>query len=189
MIDSYLPSARKQFAYYKLLGEKAIAQLSDEELFWQPNPDSNSVAIIVKHLWGNMLSRWTDFMDSDGEKSWRQREAEFEADVQDRAELMAKWEEGWQCLFTAIEPLSTTDLERVVYIRNQGHTVCEAINRQLCHYSYHIGQIVQIGKQLRGADWQSLTIPRGASAQYNAEKFAQDKHRENYTDEFLRKNG
>lgn len=185
MSDSYFTSARKQFAYYKMLGEKTIAQLPDEALFWQPDPTTNSIAIIVKHLWGNMLSRWTDFLDSDGEKDWRERDAEFNADIADRAELMEKWEAGWACLFQAIEPLSATDLERIVHIRNQGHTVCEAINRQLCHYAYHIGQIVYIGKQLRGADWESLTIPRGASAQFNAEQFEKGERRENFTDKYL----
>ena len=186
MFDSYLPSARKQFAYYKMLGEKTMARLSDAELFWRPDPTTNSIATIVNHLWGNMRSRWTDFLDSDGEKPWREREAEFDTDIADRAELLEKWEAGWACLFKAIEPLSATDLERIVYIRNQGLTVCEAINRQMCHYAGHIGQIVYIGKQLRGAEWESLSIPRGTSAQYNAEKFAREKRRENYTDEFLK---
>jgi hypothetical protein len=183
MSVSYLKSAQKQLTHYRQLGENTFAQLSDDQLFWQPNTESNSIAIIVKHLWGNMLSRWTDFLDTDGEKAWREREAEFDADITDRAEMMTKWAAGWECVFTALEPLSATDMERVVYIRNEGHTVCEAINRQLCHYAYHVGQIVYIGKQLRGADWTSLSIPRGASAQYNAERFDREKRRDNFTGE------
>lgn len=179
---AYLSSARKQFAYYKLLGEKTFAQLSDEELFWQHNADTNSVATIVKHLWGNMLSRWTDFLTADGEKEWRQREAEFENDVRSREVMLAKWEEGWACLFTALDGLTDDDLERIIHIRNEGHTVLEAINRQLAHYPYHVGQIVHIGKMLRGEAWKSLSIPRGGSASFNADKFSKPKHRGHFTD-------
>jgi len=181
----YLASTRKQFAYYKLLGEKTFTQLSDDELFWQHNADTNSVATIVKHLWGNMRSRWTDFLTSDGEKEWRDREAEFDNDVRTREAMLAKWEEGWACLFGALEPLTDADLGRIIHIRNEGHTVLEAINRQLAHYPYHVGQIVHIGKMLRGDAWQSLSIPRGKSQDFNADKFSKPKHRGHFTDGVL----
>ncbi len=181
----YISSARKQFAYYKLLGEKTFAQLSDEELFWQHNADTNSVATIVKHLWGNMRSRWTDFLTSDGEKPWRDREAEFDNDVRAREAMLAKWEEGWACLFAALETLTDADLGRIIHIRNEGHTVLEAINRQLAHYPYHVGQIVHIGKMLRGEHWKSLSIPRGKSQDFNADMFSKPKHRGHFTDGVL----
>lgn len=184
-MPGYLESARKQFAYYKLLGERTFAQLNDQELHWQYNAGTNSVATIVKHLWGNMRSRWTDFLTSDGEKEWRDREAEFDNDVPTREAMLAKWEEGWACLFCAIGPLNDDDLGRIVHIRNEGHTVLEAINRQLAHYPYHVGQIVHIGKMLRGEAWQSLSIPRGGSAAFNADKFAKPKHRGHFTDGVL----
>lgn len=185
MSTGYLESVHKQFAYYKLLGEKTFAQLSDDELHWQHNADCNSVATIVKHLWGNMLSRWTDFLTTDGEKDWRDREAEFDNDRPTRDAMLAQWEEGWVCLFIALDGLRMEDLERIIYIRNQGHTVMEAINRQLAHYPYHVGQIVHIARMLRGDAWQSLSIPRGKSADYNAEKFEQPKHRGHFTDGLL----
>lgn len=182
MNTGHLSSARKQFAYYKLLGEKTFAQLGDEELYWQHNADTNSVATIVKHLWGNMLSRWTDLLTTDGEKEWRQRETEFDNDLRTREVMLAKWEEGWACLFSALDGLTDADLERIVHIRNEGHTVLEAINRQLAHYPYHVGQIVHIGKMLRGEEWQSLSIPRGRSAEFNADKFSRPRHRGHFTD-------
>jgi hypothetical protein len=185
MQPDYLQSVRKQFEYYKMLGEKTIDQLSDEQLFWQYNAESNSIASIVKHLWGNMLSRWTDFLTTDGEKPTRNREAEFDNDIKDRAELLQKWNEGWECLFAAIDSVNADNIETVIYIRNMGHTVTEAINRQLAHYPYHIGQIVFIGKMALNEQWASLSIPRGNSATYNAGKFAKPKHKEHFTDEFL----
>jgi hypothetical protein len=182
---NYLESVRKQFAYYQMLGEKTFEQLSEEQLFWRYNAHSNSIAIIVKHLWGNMLSRWTDFLEADGEKQWRDRETEFEQTIQNRVELLQKWEEGWQCLFQALDQVTSDNLEQLIYIRNQGHTVMEAINRQLAHYAYHVGQIVFIGKMLRGEQWQSLSIPRGQSEAFNAEKFSQPAQRQHFTDEYL----
>ena len=184
-MDSYLQSARKQFGYYKMLGDKTFAQLPDEKLFWQYNGNSNSIGTIVKHLWGNMRSRWTDFLTSDGEKEWRKRDAEFDNDIQSREELLQKWNEGWDCLFTALNSLGTQDLETIIYIRNQGHTVTEAINRQLAHYAYHVGQIVFLGKMLANNNWTSLSIPKGNSNQYNADKFYRPKHTGHFTDEFL----
>jgi len=186
-MENYVESAKKQFAYYKQLGERTIHQLSDEELFWQYNPASNSIAIIVKHLWGNMLSRWTDFLTTDGEKDWREREAEFKAsDLENRSDLLEKWEEGWQRLFTALDSLTPENFETTIYIRNMGHTVPEAINRQLAHYAYHVGQIVYIGRMQKGESWQSLSIPKGQSAAYNAKKFSEPKRRGDFSDEYLK---
>ena len=185
MAPDYLSSARKQFEYYKLLGDKTFAQLPDEALFWQYNPKSNSIAVIVQHLWGNMLSRWTDFLTADGEKEWRDRDAEFEHGIQTREELLTKWEAGWACLFTALDSITEANWDTTVYIRNQGHSVTEAVNRQLAHYPYHVGQIVFIGKMALDAHWQSLSIPRGNSQGYNAEKFAQPKRTAHFTDEYL----
>lgn len=185
MSTGYLESVIKQFEYYKLLGEKTFAQLPDDKLFWQYNADSNSIATIVKHLWGNMLSRWTDFLTTDGEKEWRNRDGEFENDITTREELLQKWNEGWKVFLDTLKSLKEEDLQRIIYIRNQGHTVMEAINRQLAHYPYHVGQIVFAGKM--GAEaWQSLSIPKGNSKQFNAEKFAQPKHKAHFTDEFLK---
>jgi hypothetical protein len=187
MTTDYLESVRKQFEYYKMLGDKTFSQLQDDKLFWQYNEDSNSIATIVKHLWGNMLSRWTDFLTTDGEKEFRNRDAEFENDIESREELLAKWNEGWDCLFKAINSLTTDDLDKIIYIRNQGHTVTEAINRQLAHYPYHIGQIVFIGKMLSENGWNSLSIPRGNSKAFNDNKFSQPKQRGHFTDDFLGK--
>jgi Protein of unknown function (DUF1572) len=183
---NYLESVRQQFEYYKLLGEKTFAQLADEHLFWQYNSESNSIANIVKHLWGNMLSRWTDFLTTDGEKTWRDRDAEFENDFVTRQQLLEKWNEGWACLFAAINSITEADLGKIIYIRNQGHTVAEAINRQLAHYPYHIGQIVFIGK-LCAEKWNSLSIPKNHSLAYNSQKFAQEQRIEHFTKEFLDK--
>jgi hypothetical protein len=182
-MKNYLESVIKQFEYYRSLGEKTMAQLPDEALFRQFNPESNSIATIVKHLAGNMLSRWTDFLTTDGEKETRNREAEFDNDLATRDEVLEQWNKGWQCLFDALNNLQPEDLERIVYIRNQGHTVMEAINRQLAHYPYHIGQIVFIGKLILDDQWQSLSIPRGKSSEYNADKFAQPKQRKHFTEE------
>jgi hypothetical protein len=168
----YLESARKEFDYYKQLGEKTFAQLTDAQLFQQLNEDSNSIATLVKHLWGNMLSRWTDLLTTDGEKEWRKRDEEFENDILTRAALLEKWEAGWACLFKALHSLTENDLLKVIYIRNQPHTLLEAINRQLAHYPYHIGQIVFIGKVLTRDQWISLSIPKGASKEFNQDMFS-----------------
>lgn len=171
----YLQSIKKQFNYYKSLGEKAMEQMPDEALFWQYNAESNSVAMIVKHLHGNMLSRWTDFLTTDGEKSWRKRDAEFENDLQTREQVLALWNEGWNCFENSINALTDNDLATVIYIRNEGQTVTDAINRQLAHYPYHVGQIVHIGKMVCDENWNSLSIPRNQSNTYNADKFAKEK--------------
>jgi Protein of unknown function (DUF1572) len=185
MTTDYLESVKKQFAYYKMLGEKTFDQLTDEQFFWQFNEASNSIATIIKHLAGNMLSRWTDFLTSDGEKEWRNRDAEFDNDITTRDELLEKWNAGWACLFDALNSLTQEDLQKEIYIRNMGHTVMEAINRQLAHYPYHIGQIVFIGKMVCNDSWASLSIPKGKSTDYNADKFSKPKHKEHFTNEFL----
>jgi len=185
MENNYLDSVKKQFEYYKLLGERIIAQLSDEELFWQYNEESNSIAVIVKHLWGNMLSRWTDFLTADGEKEWRNREEEFESSFQNRAELLEKWDAGWKCLFDELGAINEDDFETIIYIRNLGHSIVEAINRHLAHYAYHIGQMAYIGRMIKGADWKSLSIPKGQSAAYNQQKFSKPRRKEHFTKEFL----
>jgi len=184
---NYLKSAHRQFDYYKLLGEKALSQLEDEALFYSANDASNSIAIIVQHLAGNMLSRWTNFLTEDGEKPWRERDEEFEMVLQTREEVFQFWEKGWHCLFAALESITEDDLERIIYIRNEGHTVLEAINRQIAHYSYHVGQIVYIAKLLVGENWKSLSIPKRQSSHYNESKFAQEKGIRHFTEEEIRR--
>ncbi|WPR73060.1 DUF1572 domain-containing protein [Flavobacterium sp. NG2] len=187
MDTNYLESATKQFEYYKMLGDKTFDQIPDENLLWKFNEESNNIAIIVNHLSGNMLSRWTDFLTSDGEKEWRHRDAEFENDIKNKEELIQKWNQGWNCLFDALNALKEEDLSKTIYIRNQGHSVTEAINRQLAHYPYHVGQIVFIGKMICKEKWTSLSIPKGNSNNYNAEKFSKEKHNEHFTEEYLKK--
>lgn len=187
MTTDYLDSAKKQFEYYKMLGEKTFSQLPDEKLFWTFNEESNSIATIVKHLHGNMMSRWTDFLTTDGEKEWRNRDAEFDHDIKTRNELLEKWNDGWTCLFTALNSLTEQDLQKEIFIRNQGHSITEAINRQLAHYPYHIGQIVFIGKMVCNENWTSLSIPKGNSQRYNADMFSKPKHTEHFTTEFIKK--
>ncbi|MEM6629725.1 MAG: DUF1572 family protein [Bacteroidota bacterium] len=182
---SFLDHVIKQFKYYKQLGDHTFEQLEEAHLFWQYNKASNSIAIIVKHLWGNMRSRWTNFLTTDGEKPWRNRDSEFEADFENREELMQKWEEGWKCLFEALQEINTGNFDQLVYIRNTGHTIPEAVDRQLAHYAYHVGQIVYIGRMLKGDDWMSLSVPKGQSRAYNEKKFSQPKHKGFFTDEFL----
>lgn len=183
MKNSYLNSIKKQFEYYKSLGDKTFAQLSEKEMFEQLNDNSNSVAIIIKHIAGNMLSRWTNFLTEDGEKSWRNRDDEFINTYKTKSDVLNAWEKGWQCLFDAINPLVESDLEKIIYIRNQGHTVTEAISRQLCHYSYHVGQIVFIGKLIKKEEWKSLSIAKNASKTYNDQKFDKQKSRKHFTED------
>jgi len=182
-MQSYLESVKKQFEYYKSLGDKTFQQLTEEQLFWQPEEESNSVGIIVNHMVGNMLSRWTNFRTEDGEKDWRNRDAEFEDRIKNKEDLLREWEKGWDCLFLAINPLNDSDLEELIYIRNMGHTITEAINRQLAHYAYHVGQIVFIGKLATNIKWQSLSIPKGGSKLYNQDKFNKPKERKHFTDD------
>lgn len=184
-MQTYLTSVIKEFRYYKDLGERAFRQIPDENLNWSPGEESNSISVIVKHLHGNMLSRWTDFLNSDGEKEWRQRDAEFESDGFSREVLNKKWKEGWQCLFDALESLEQDDLEKIIYIRNQGHSVIEAINRQLAHYACHVGQIIYLSRMIAGGRWESLSIPKGKSSDHNREKFSADKEKRHFTDDLL----
>lgn len=183
----YLESIKKQFQYYKTIAEKAIEQLEEHQLFEAKNEDNNSIATIIKHLSGNMLSRWTDFLTSDGEKEWRNRDAEFENNLQTKASVLKEWSKGWNCFFEAIDGLKPENLSEIIYIRNEGHTVLEAINRQLAHYPYHIGQIVFIAKQLKNSEWNSLSIPKNNSDKYNSDKFLKEKSIKHFTDEELNK--
>ncbi|MEO6190708.1 MAG: DUF1572 family protein [Saprospiraceae bacterium] len=167
MDADFLKSAIAQFKVYKNLGEKTFAQLNDTQIAWKYNEESNSIVIIVNHLHGNMNSRWTDFLTTDGEKEWRKRDQEFENKLLDKSELIKIWEEGWKCLFDTLESLNNSDLNKTVLIRNQKLSVLDAILRQLAHYSYHVGQIVFIGKMICYDGWESLSIPKGKSQNYN----------------------
>lgn len=184
--NNYLVSITKQFTYYKDLAEKAIEQLCEEQLFERVNQQSNSIAMIVNHLCGNMHSRFTDFLTTDGEKPSRNRDAEFAQPQFTKDQMMELWHNAWACLFTSLAALSVEDLSSVVYIRNQGHTVIEAINRQLAHYPYHIGQIVFIAKMYNHQNWESLTIAKEGSAAYNAQMFALKKTVVHFTDHKLK---
>ena len=183
MENSYLSSVRKQFEYYKTLADASMERLNFDELNISLGSEDNSIAIIAKHMAGNMLSRWTNFLTEDGEKSWRDRDSEFSANFQTKTELIDYWKKGWHSLFLALESIAEKDLEHIVYIRNQGHTVTEAINRQLAHYAYHVGQIVFIGKSILGDRWGSLSVPKGQSQTYNSEKFKKEKGRRHFTDD------
>lgn len=183
----YLESIKKQWLYYKTIAEKAIDQLEDEQLFVSVNDDTNSIAMIMKHISGNMLSRWTDFLTSDGEKTWRNRDSEFENTFISKKEVLDYWNKGWDCLFNTINALQSEELSQIIYIRNEGQTVVDAINRQLAHYPYHIGQIVFYAKILKKEAWTSLSIPKNKSDVYNAEKFAQEKTNKHFTDDELKK--
>lgn len=187
IVNDYLVSVKKQFLYYKTLADKAMSQLTEEQLFYSTNDDTNSIAIIVKHLNGNMLSRWTDFLTTDGEKDWRNRDEEFDNPYTDKETLLKRWEEGWKCLFDALESLKHENLSDIIYIRNEGHTVTEAINRQLAHYPYHVGQIVFYAKMLKTGTWESLSIPMNNSTTYNAQKFSIEKGKRNFIDAELGK--
>lgn len=177
-----IPSLHKLFTYYRNLGEKAIAQMKDEDLHRVIGDDSNSIAVIIQHIAGNARSRFTDFLTSDGEKPWRDREGEFTERPATREELMADWDSGWACLFTALDALTDADLERIIHIRNEGHTVQEALHRQLAHYAYHVGQLVVLARAFVGSAWVSLSIPRGKSQAFNAEKFAEPAQRKHFTE-------
>ena len=164
---SWLEDSLALFAYYKKLAERAMDQVTDPQLFETIDGEANSIAIIVKHMSGNMLSRWTDFLTTDGEKPTRNRDGEFEEPPATRAALMTTWDEGWSCLFSALEPLTDADLARTVTIRGEAHSVMQAINRQLAHYPHHIGQIVLLAKHFCCDRWQSLSVPRKGSAEFN----------------------
>lgn len=180
--ETYLVNVKKQFVYYKTIGEKAITQLEENQLFVALNDDTNSISVIIKHLNGNMLSRWTDFLTADGEKEWRDRDAEFIDTYTSKAEVMEKWDAGWKCLLDGLDSLAPEQLSTIVYLRNEGHTVIEAINRQLAHYPYHIGQIVFYAKLLKKGNWDSLSIPKNGSKEHNSTMFSKEKAIRNFTD-------
>jgi len=183
MQENYIESIKRLFEYYKSIGEKTFDQLSEEDFFWQYNEESNSIAIIVNHLWGNMKSRWTDFLTTDGEKEWRNRDMEFESVIKNKNDLFTRWNDGWECLFIALNSINKDNFETEIYIRNQAHTIIEALNRQAAHYSYHIGQIVYIGRMIKTNNWNSLTIPKGKSSDFNKEKFSKGKHKGHFSDD------
>ncbi|MBT8253993.1 MAG: DUF1572 family protein [Flavobacteriaceae bacterium] len=179
----YLSSIIKQFRYYKELADKTFDQINDTDIDWRYNPESNSISILAKHIAGNLRSRFTNFLSEDGEKNWRKRDDEFVAGYDDKKELQQSWDDAWRILFSELDALKESDLNRIVYIRNQGHTVAEALNRQLAHYAYHVGQIVMIGKMIRNEKWSSLSIPKGQSEIYNKEKFGKEKGRRHFTED------
>ena len=166
---SYVNDSLALFRQYKRFADRAIEQVADEHLYAALDPESNSIAIIMKHLAGNLRSRWTDFLSTDGEKPNRNRDSEFEAPPATRAGLLAMWEEAWRLLFAALEPLSDADLTRTILIRTEPHSVMQAINRSIAHSAQHIGQIILLAKHFSGANWQTLTVPRGQSAQFMAD--------------------
>ncbi|MBN8860722.1 MAG: DUF1572 family protein [Sphingobacteriales bacterium] len=163
----FLASAISRVKYYKILAEKTFGQLEDRDFHYQPDPQSNSIAIIIQHMSGNMLSRWTGFLTEDGEKNWRNRDKEFNSREFSRAQLMEIWEKGWNCFIDALQSLKEEDLLKTIHIRTESLIALDAINRQIAHYPYHVGQIVYIGKLLRGNKWQSLSIAKGKSDDYN----------------------
>lgn len=219
--EDFLRSANRQFLYYKTLGDKAMEQLEPEQLFISLSEDTNSIANIIKHLHGNMLSRWTDFLTTDGEKETRNRDGEFDDSlniklseyrhaeldsvspetldppaggqgdkqhyIAKKEELLKIWNEGWDCLFKMQHDLKPEHLSQTIYIRNEGHSVLEAINRQLAHYPYHVGQIVFYAKLLKKSEWESLSIPKNKSKDYNTNKFSKDKVKKHFTDDELDK--
>jgi uncharacterized damage-inducible protein DinB len=173
--ENFLSFSIKRFLEQKSLGEKAISQLGDKDLLIQPPGNSNSIAVIIMHLHGNMVSRWTNFLSEDGEKPWRQRDLEFEERVISRQEIFDKWEEGWNTLLDSLRSLKPSDLNATITIRTEPVSVIDAILRQLAHYSYHVGQIVYLARLLKPGEWQSLSIPKGGSDDYN-KKMEQPRH-------------
>lgn len=181
-IENRLSGTIQLFRYYKSLTEKSIDQLQEEQIHAAPDPNQNSIAILMKHLAGNMISRWTNFRTEDGEKSWRNRETEFEDDFESNEELMEYWEKGWNLLFDSLDSIDDNELDSIIYIRNDGHKLIEAIERHLAHVAYHTGQIVYLAKLYAGDDWKSLSIPKGKTEEYNRQKFNEEKGRGMYTD-------
>ena len=167
----YLDNIKKEFTRYKTLGDKTFAQLEEADFHFRKSDEDNSIAIIVKHMAGNMRSRFTNFLTEDGEKSWRHRESEFEPTLHTKSEVLDAWESGWACVLLVLDTLEPEQLASEVKIRNEAHSVLEALNRQLAHYAYHTGQVVYLGKASRGKLWQSLSIPKGGSAAFNARMF------------------
>jgi len=169
---SYTEDARAIFRQYKKLADAAIAQVSDTDLYCTLDPEANSIAIVMKHMAGNMLSRWTDFLTTDSEKTTRNRDSEFEDPPATRAELLAMWERGWSCLLAALDALTEADLARTITIRGEAHSVMQAINRQVAHYSYHCGQIILLAKHFQSSNWKCLSVPRKQSAEFNRKVLA-----------------
>jgi Protein of unknown function (DUF1572) len=170
----YLQTAIRRMKYYKDLGDKTLEQLNEWDLHFQSNEETNSIAIIIQHMSGNMLSRWTNFLDEDGEKEWRNRDAEFEVIKKSKEALLAEWEKGWNCFLSALGSLKKKDLKRTVHIRGEELTVIDAINRQLAHYPYHVGQVIHIGKTIKSKNWKNLSIPKGQSGAYNTSNETKD---------------
>lgn len=164
---AFLASAISRVSYYKSLGDKSIAQLEESDIYFKPNENANSIAVIIQHMAGNMISRWTNFLTEDGEKDWRNRDQEFEESKIPLSELLALWEKGWDCFLSALHQLSEVDLLKTIHIRTEPMTVVDAINRQLSHYPYHVGQIVYVARLIKNKKWGSLSIPPGQSAQFN----------------------
>lgn len=173
IVRNFHSDALLSFRNYKKMAERAVDQISDDEFFALIDEESNSIALIVKHIAGNLRSRWTDFLTTDGEKEFRKRDTEFELIEDTRESLMQFWESGWQTLFDSVEPLTVEDFSRTVTIRGEPHTVVEALNRQLMHYAFHIGQIVMLAKHFKSVDWQTLSVPKNRSADFN--QFLADK--------------
>ncbi len=182
-MSEQIDAFRKQFKYYKHLADRTVSQLTEKQIYWKMDEASNSIAIIMNHMAGNQLSRFTDFLTSDGEKDWRNRDAEFEAVSHTHYELLEYWTSGWNCVFDTLDLLQEIDLQRIVYIRGETHTIFEALLRQLAHYASHVGQIMLIGKTVRKEEWESLSIPKGNSQKYNEEKFNKPKTFGHFTDE------
>lgn len=173
--ERFLKDITKRFKAYKELGDKTLAQLSDEDVLYRPNEQSNSIAMIVQHIHGNMLSRFTNFLTEDGEKPWRKRDSEFDEAILTKEQVLQRWNEGWACLFNALESLQPDDLMKTIYIRTEPLPVYDALLRQLAHYPNHVGQLQYIGKMRKGANWQSLSIPRGQSEAFNSNMGMQHK--------------
>ncbi len=167
LANEYLNSAIKRLSYYKELGDKTFVQLNENDFHFQPNGESNSIALIIQHMAGNMLSRWTGFLTTDGEKEWRNRDTEFEEQNLTKQQLIAFWQKGWDCLLNSLNALTEEDLLKTIYIRSEGLLVIDAINRQLAHYPYHVGQVIYLAKVIKNEDWQNLSIAKGRSEQFN----------------------
>ncbi|MBT2161689.1 DUF1572 family protein [Zobellia barbeyronii] len=169
--DNFIKSALFEFNRYKSMGDSTFVQLNDKDIHWKLNESDNSIALIVKHISGNMLSRWTNFLTEDGEKPWRNREDEFTNPYETKTEMLAGWEEGWRCLFKALNSVTSDNFDTTIKIRNESHTIVEAVHRQLAHYSSHIGQIVLLGKMIKAENWTALSIPKGTSEDFNKNMF------------------
>jgi hypothetical protein len=165
--QGFIKDCIKRFEYYKSLGDQSFDQLQEKDFFFKPSPESNSIALIVQHMYGNMLSRWTNFLTEDGEKEWRNRDKEFEDSEATKTDIISFWNEGWMCMFNALNSLNEDDLSKTVYIRTEPLIVYDAILRQLAHYPYHVGQILFIAKMIKDSEWKSLSIPKNQSQQFN----------------------